>query len=162
MSETIHQQLKHLQRLSAKELRHALRRSVRRRGPHVEPHLAGATARLAPAIAGRGWPFRTRQEAGRRVGQRCRPAFDAAGSTSAEVATVAVERLADQDDRLPPPGTILTRSYKGTTIRVQVLEKGFAYEGELYKSLSAVAKAVTGSHCNGFLFFQLNTKNGKA
>ncbi len=74
---------------------------------------------------------------------------------------MAVERIADQDDRLPPPGTILTRSYKGTTIRVQVLEKGFAYEGELYKSLSAVAKAVTGSHCNGFLFFRLNITKGK-
>ena len=31
------------------------------------------------------------------------------------------------DDRLPPPGTILTRSYKGQTVQVQILTSGFAY-----------------------------------
>ena len=58
------------------------------------------------------------------------------------------------DDRLPPPGTILTRSYKGQTVQVQILTSGFAYQGQVYPSLSAVAKAVTGSHTNGFLFFR--------
>ena len=58
------------------------------------------------------------------------------------------------DDRLPPPGTILTRSYKGQTVQVQVLTSGFAYQGKVYPSLSAVAKAVTGSYTNGFLFFR--------
>jgi hypothetical protein len=64
------------------------------------------------------------------------------------------------DDRLPPPGTVLTRKYKGGTVQVKVLAQGFEYDGEVYGSLSAVAKAVTGSHCNGFLFFGL-TKGGK-
>jgi hypothetical protein len=58
------------------------------------------------------------------------------------------------DARLPPPGTILTRPYKGQQVQVQVLTDGFAYAGRVYASLSAVAKAVTGSHCNGFLFFR--------
>jgi hypothetical protein len=58
------------------------------------------------------------------------------------------------DDRLPAPGTILSRPYKGQTVQVQVLHSGFAYQGQVYPSLSAVAKAVTGSHCNGFLFFR--------
>jgi hypothetical protein len=62
------------------------------------------------------------------------------------------------DQRLPPPGTILTRPYKGQLVQVQVLTEGFAYAGRVYPSLSAVAKAVTGSHCNGFLFFR-NTLN---
>jgi Protein of unknown function (DUF2924) len=62
------------------------------------------------------------------------------------------------DDRLPPPGTILTRKYKGETLQVKVLPDGFEYAGAVYGSLSAVAKAVTGSHCNGFLFFRLNQK----
>jgi hypothetical protein len=56
------------------------------------------------------------------------------------------------DYRLPPPGTILTRPYKGQL--VQVLTEGFAYAGHVYPSLIAVAKAVTGSHCNGFHFFR--------
>ena len=59
------------------------------------------------------------------------------------------------DDRLPMPGTILTRHYKGQTLQVRVLANGFEYAGEVYKTLSAVAKAVTGSHCNGYAFFRL-------
>ena len=62
------------------------------------------------------------------------------------------------DARVPPPGTVLTRSYKGQTLRVQVLAHGFLYAGQTYPSLSAVAKAVTGSHCNGYLFFRLTGK----
>jgi hypothetical protein len=64
------------------------------------------------------------------------------------------------DDRLPPPGTVLTRKYKGGAVQVKVLSDGFEYAGAVYGSLSAVAKAVTGSHCNGFLFFGL-LKGGK-
>ena len=62
------------------------------------------------------------------------------------------------DARVPPPGTVLTRSYKGQTLRVQVLAHGFLYGGHMYPSLSAVARAVTGSHCNGYLFFRLTDK----
>jgi hypothetical protein len=66
------------------------------------------------------------------------------------------------DGRLPPPGTVLTRKYKGTEVQVKVLPGGFEYAGEVYGSLSAVAKAVTGSHCNGFAFFRLSAKGGAA
>jgi hypothetical protein len=64
------------------------------------------------------------------------------------------------DTRLPVPGSILTRIYKGETLQVQVLADGFEFEGQRYKSLSAVAKAITGSHTNGFLFFR-DALNGK-
>jgi hypothetical protein len=63
------------------------------------------------------------------------------------------------DDRLPPPGTLLVRPYKGRTLQVQVLTDGFAFEGNVYPSLSAVAKAATGSHCNGYLFFRSALNN---
>jgi hypothetical protein len=65
------------------------------------------------------------------------------------------------DRRLPPPGTVLTRSYKGQTLQVEVLPRGFAYQDQVFKSLSAVAKAITGSHCNGFWFFGLTAKGGR-
>jgi len=55
---------------------------------------------------------------------------------------------------LPLPGTILTRWYKGQTLKVQVLRHGFEYAGQVHKSLSAVAKAITGSHTSGYLFFR--------
>src|SRR5262249_9092331 len=70
----------------------------------------------------------------------------------------AVRIPAPVDHRLTPPGTILTRPYKGQLVQVQVLTDGFAYAGRVYASLSAVAKAITGSHTNGFLFFR-NTLN---
>jgi Protein of unknown function (DUF2924) len=62
------------------------------------------------------------------------------------------------DPRLPPPGTLLRRPYKGMTLQVQVQEDGFVFDSQRYPSLSAVAKAITGSHCNGFLFFRLIPK----
>ena len=67
-------------------------------------------------------------------------------------------RLSSADGRLPPPGTVLVRPYKGRTLQVRILTDGFAYQGRVYRSLSAVAKAITGSHCSGHLFFRLIKK----
>jgi hypothetical protein len=67
----------------------------------------------------------------------------------------------DADNRLPPPGSVITRPYKGDTLHVKVLEKGFEFNGREYPSLSAVAEAATGSHCNGYLFFRLTRTGGK-
>lgn len=52
-------------------------------------------------------------------------------------------------------GTLLTREYKGRVIRVAVVDGGFEFEGVRYRSLSGVAKVVTGSHWNGRNFFGL-------
>jgi len=60
-----------------------------------------------------------------------------------------------RDRRLPPPGNVIARAYKGQSLRVTVLEDGFEYEGLRYRTLSAVAKAITGSHLNGYAFFGL-------
>lgn len=64
------------------------------------------------------------------------------------------------DTRLPMPGQEIVREYKGRTLLVRVLTNGFEFEGEVYKSLSAVAKAITGQHCNGYLFFRLRGQGG--
>lgn len=66
----------------------------------------------------------------------------------------------DHDPRLPLPGSIVTRRYKGRDIVVRVLPKGFEFEGAIYRSLTAVATAVTGKHWNGYHFFGLK-QNGK-
>jgi hypothetical protein len=63
--------------------------------------------------------------------------------------------LSKRDRRLPLPGTIITKEYKGTKIQIKALNNGFQYSGKIYKSLTAVAKEVTGAHWNGFLFFDL-------
>jgi hypothetical protein len=63
-----------------------------------------------------------------------------------------------QEDRLPLPGTVIERPFKGRRHVVKVLGDGFEYNNRIYKSLSAVAHAISGSHWNGFHFFreQLN------
>src|SRR5262245_9771687 len=73
-------------------------------------------------------------------------------------ARAADESPALVDTRLPLPGAVLTRLYKGQRVEVTVLDGGFAFAGKLYRSLSAVAKTVTGTHTNGFLFFRLRGK----
>jgi len=62
----------------------------------------------------------------------------------------------------PKPGTVLARTWKGREIRVEVTENGYLYESEVYRSLSAVARAVTGSRWNGRLFFGLTQRGGKS
>jgi len=65
------------------------------------------------------------------------------------------QHAAVKDKRLPIPGTVITKEYKGTNYQVRVLEKGFEYNGKIYKTLSAIAKEITGAHWNGYLFFNL-------
>ncbi len=79
-----------------------------------------------------------------------RPKPSATGTTrSAHVA-------APFDPRLPPVGADIVRDYKGKRLHVTVRADGFEYLGDRFKSLSAVAKAISGSHCNGFRFFGLD------
>lgn len=64
------------------------------------------------------------------------------------------------------PGTTLKRVYKNQTLLVTVTEDGFLFNGTTYRSLSAIAKEVTGSLWSGPLFFGLTKhsrekKNGK-
>ncbi|HEX8914544.1 MAG TPA: DUF2924 domain-containing protein [Humisphaera sp.] len=65
-------------------------------------------------------------------------------------------------DRLPGPGTVLTRTYRGTRVTVTVLKDGFEHDGERYRSLSAVARKVTGTQWNGYVFFGLKATKRKA
>ena len=62
---------------------------------------------------------------------------------------------AGRDRRLPSPGTLLTRQFENRRIVVKVLEDGFEYQSQQYRSLSAVAREVTGTRWNGLLFFGL-------
>ena len=86
------------------------------------------------------------------------PRWAAVGSKERPAETGAVRVPVAKDPRLPPAGGQITRQYKGSPITVTVLADGFEYLGERYRSLTAVAKAVTGSHMNGFRFFGLETK----
>jgi hypothetical protein len=62
------------------------------------------------------------------------------------------------DLRRPQPGSVLSRVFRGQTIEVKVLEDGFHYQGQRYGSLSAVARAATGTRWNGPIFFGLGKR----
>ncbi len=61
------------------------------------------------------------------------------------------------DLRVPPPGTQLVKRYKDETLTVTVLEDGYRYGDRVYKSLSAIARQMTGTQWNGYVFFGLGT-----
>lgn len=77
----------------------------------------------------------------------------------------AMARLAGDPDAsaVPPlpelramkPGTLLVREWAGALQTVTVLETGFAWQGQSYDSLSAVARTITGTAWNGPRFFGL-------
>jgi|TARA_Y100000310_G_C20089025_1_gene537362 hypothetical protein len=71
--------------------------------------------------------------------------------TTGKESSVKIKR----DRRLPIPGSIITKIYKGVEIKIKVLEKGFEYDGKTYRTLSQVANVLSGNHWNGYLFFGL-------
>jgi hypothetical protein len=68
--------------------------------------------------------------------------------------------ISTDDIRLPRTGSVITRDYKGRSLHVLVRDNGFEFEGIAYRTLSALAKKITGTHTNGFLFFRLGDYGG--
>jgi len=68
----------------------------------------------------------------------------------------------DRDSRLPPTGTVLRKVHRGEEHLVTVLDDGFEHRDVRYRTLTAVAKAITGAGWNGFLYFGLATRGGAA
>jgi hypothetical protein len=165
MHPTIGQQVAALQRLTIPELK---KRYAELFGEHTPANnRAWLLKRIAwrlQALAEGGLPERARQRAAELANDadlRLNPPVPRRPATPAPAPPPLSTAKAASDKRLPPPGTILTRKYKGETLQVQVLPRGFAYNGQVFKSLSAVAKAITGSHCNGFWFFALGQQGDR-
>ena len=68
----------------------------------------------------------------------------------------------DRDPRLPSVGTVLRKVHRGEEHLVTVLDDGFEHRGLQYRTLTAVAKAITGAGWNGYLYFGLATRSGAA
>ena len=58
------------------------------------------------------------------------------------------------------PGTVLVRDYQGQRHTVTVVSDGFDWQGTTYPSLSAIARAITGTAWSGPRFFALAPANG--
>lgn len=79
---------------------------------------------------------------------------------------IASDLAAGKDPEVPYPedrrlkaGAVLVREHDGMQHRVMVLEEGCAWNGKTFASLSAVAKAITGTNWNGQRFFSLDRKS---
>jgi hypothetical protein len=64
-----------------------------------------------------------------------------------------------RDGRIPRAGTLIARQFQDRRIVVKVLEKGFEYQSQKYRSLSAIAREITGTRWNGLLFFGLSERS---
>jgi hypothetical protein len=73
---------------------------------------------------------------------------------------ITVRRM--RGDDLPIAGTRLIREYQGVEHVVTVATDGFEYDGRPYKSLSAIARAITNTRWNGRVFFGLRPSRGAA
>lgn len=71
-----------------------------------------------------------------------------------------VRRL--RQDNRPIAGKRLIREYRGVEHVATVLPNGFEYEGRPYRSLSAIARAITNTRWNGWVFFGLKNHRGQA
>ncbi len=154
-----------LQRMTVKELRARYAEVFGEETPaHNQAWLVKRIAWRLQALAEGDLSERARRRAAELANDadlRMNPPVFKTAAVAEETTQARVLRF-QPDDRLPPPGTVITRKYKGGVLQVKVLPHGFEYEGEVYGSLSAVAKVITGSHCNGFLFFRMGGKGGDA
>ena len=87
-----------------------------------------------------------------------REALDAAVEANKETAP-----RSKRDPRLPTPGSVIRKVYKGSELRVTIRDDGVEFEGRVFSSLTAVAKHVTGCHSiNGRLFWNLVARKRKS
>ena len=62
---------------------------------------------------------------------------------------------------LPRSGTVLVREWQGTTHHITIANDGFLWNGRAYRSLSGIARAITGTKWNGPRFFGMREVDGK-
>lgn len=111
---------------------------------------AAPTPNLSPELLRLGIAYRLQEQ---RLGGVSR-------STKSLLRELAA-RPKEGERKSPPPrkltiGTRLVRDWHGVGHTVTVLENGFEYDGKQWRSLTAIAKAITGSHWNGPRFFGLS------
>lgn len=61
-----------------------------------------------------------------------------------------------KDNRIPPAGTKIVRRYHGKMLTVRVTDDGLIFRRKLFRSISGVAKSITGNETNGYKFFGLD------
>jgi hypothetical protein len=74
--------------------------------------------------------------------------------------TARAKRRQKRFEGMPATGTRLIREWHGQRHEVTVTREGFEYQGRVFRSLTAVAKAITGAHMSGRAFFGIEKRRG--
>jgi DUF2924 family protein len=127
------------------------------RSRHKE-HLLRRIAWKIQAVAEGDLSERARQRAAALADDACLRLSIPRNGSSSSAKTTGAGTTSTRDKRVPMPGTILARPYRGQTLEVKVLKECFEYNGQRYRSLTAVAQEITGQHWNGFHFFGLQKR----
>jgi hypothetical protein len=106
------------------------------------------TKKAAPKTAAKSTPKKAPVKAAPKAKAPARP----------EAPATVAPAPAPRDPRLPAVGTTLTRTFNGKDYEVEILDDGFRHDGKTWRSLSAIAKAISGTSWNGFLFWNLQTR----
>jgi hypothetical protein len=165
MKTTVLMEIENLRRASLAALREKYREVFREeaRSRHRE-HLFRRIAWRVQALAEGDLSERARQRAGEIARDADLRIIAPAGFFTVggeAVRTTPGDRTGrPHDSRLPLPGSLLTRTWKGRSLLVEVLTDGFRYENRQYSSLSAIATEITGTRWNGLAFFGLTRPAG--
>ena len=123
-------------------------------------HLGGSpSARLPKSLVARLFAYRLQVQ---RSGDLSKQAMGFPQRIAAEIEAGKNPEVPYPEDRRLKPGSVLVREHEGLQLRVMVLDEGYAWSGKTFASLSAVAKAITGTNWNGQRFFGLDKSKGKA
>jgi Protein of unknown function (DUF2924) len=92
-------------------------------------------------------------------GRLSKPAVRFLDQTSDDLEAGRVPAMPYPSNQRLKPGSVIVREHDGADHRVMVLDEGYAWNGKTFGSLSAVAKAITGTNWNGQRFFGLREKS---
>ena len=140
-SETLVTEVEGLRRLSPEELDQRWRRLFESERPN----------RMCGSLLRQGLAYRLQEKVlgGLKASTRRLLQQIATGTTRSPAVEPPIARL--------KTGTVLIREWHGTTHRITVAEKGFLFGGKRYRSLSEIARAITGTRWSGPLFFGLKS-----
>ena len=120
---------------------------------------ASPSMRLPKSLVARLFAYRLQVQ---RSGDLSKQASGFLQRIAAEIEAGKNPEVPYPDDRRLKPGSVLVREHDGVQHRVMVLSEGYAWGGKTFASLSAVAKAITGTNWNGQRFFGLDKSRVKA
>lgn len=147
-SDDVEQAIAQLAELGAWELRNTWRRLYRRAPP----------MRISRDLLLRGIAYRLQEQAFGRLSKPMQRKLIGIGNSvdiNGKSESDLPAELARKSVPVCKPGTRLVRQWHDRTYTVEVLENGFRWDGEIYSSLTPIAKRITGSHWSGPRFFGL-------